>query len=140
MKTHASIGGDTLKAAQIEAGDDSLLSMGRDIAYYHHEKWDASGYPFGLKELDIPLSARITALADVYDALSSKRPYKEPFSHEKSKSIILEGCGTHFDDDVLKAFLAREGEFIEIREKLTSTGKLSPIHEANGKVKKLTAV
>jgi putative two-component system response regulator len=140
MKTHASIGGDTLKAAQIEAGDDTLLSMGRDNAYFHHEKWDGSGYPFGLKELEIPLSARITALADVYDALSSKRPYKEPFSQEKSRSIILEGRGTHFDEDVVKAFLAREREFIEIRDRFTSTGRLSPIHVANEKVKKLTAV
>ena len=137
MKTHSSIGGDTLKAANIEAGQNSFLTMGRDIAYYHHEKWNGSGYPFGLKELKIPLSARIAALTDVYDALSSKRSYKEPFSHEKSKAIILEGRGTHFDEDVIKAFLAREQQFLDIREKFTSAGKLSPIQEANEKIQQL---
>ncbi len=127
MKRHSMIGGDTLKAADIEAGRDSFLAMGRDIAYYHHEKWDGSGYPFGLAGEDIPLTARITALADVYDALSSRRPYKEPFSHEKSKAIILEGKGSHFDPDVVDAFLAREERFLAIRESFQGNGELAPI-------------
>ncbi|MCF6287105.1 MAG: response regulator [Candidatus Hydrogenedentes bacterium] len=127
MKHHSMIGGDTLKAADIEAGQNSFLAMGRDIAYYHHEKWDGSGYPFGLSGEDIPLVARITALADVYDALSSRRPYKEPFSHEKSKVIILEGRGSHFDPDVVDAFLTREAQFLEIRENFQGSGDLSPI-------------
>lgn len=129
MKHHAKIGGDTLKAADIEAGRDSFLTTGRDIAYYHHEKWDGSGYPFKLSGEDIPLSARIAALADVYDALSSRRPYKEPFSHEKSKAIILEGRGAHFDPDVVDAFLAREDRFISIREHFQGEGRLAPIQE-----------
>jgi len=127
MKHHSQIGGDTLKAADAEAGRDSFLAMGRDIAYYHHEKWDGSGYPFGLSGTDIPLAARIAALADVYDALSSKRPYKEPFSHEKSKAIILEGRGSHFDPDVVDAFLAREEQFLDIRHSFQGKGELAPI-------------
>jgi len=127
MKHHSMIGGDTLKAADIEAGRDSFLAMGRDIAYYHHEKWNGQGYPFGLAGEEIPLCARITALADVYDALSSRRPYKEPFSHEKSKAIILEGRGSHFDPDVVDAFLTREEQFLDIRESFQGSGELAPI-------------
>ena len=127
MKHHSMIGGDTLKAADIEAGRDSFLAMGRDIAYYHHEKWNGSGYPFGLSGESIPLPARIAALADVYDALSSRRPYKEPFSHEKSKAIILDGRESHFDPDVVDAFLTREDRFLEIRESFQGTGDLSPL-------------
>lgn len=127
MKHHSRIGGETLEAADREAGRDSFLAMGRDIAFYHHEKWDGSGYPFGLSGTDIPVSARITALADVYDALSSRRPYKEPFSHEKSRSIILEGRASHFDPDVVDAFLNREQRFIEIRESFQGSGALAPI-------------
>lgn len=127
MKQHTMIGGDTLKAADIEAGTDSFLAMGRDIAYYHHEKWDGSGYPFGLAGHAIPLCARITALADVYDALSTRRPYKEPFDHDKSRSIILEGRGSHFDPDIVDAFLHLEERFVEIREKFHGTGQLAPV-------------
>ena len=126
MKTHSVIGGDTLKAADIEAGTHSFLAMGRDIAYSHHEKWDGSGYPFGLEGKDIPLASRIVAIGDVYDALTSKRPYKEPFSHEKSMGIILDGRGSHFDPDVVDAFVAREHSIIAIREKMQDTDCVSP--------------
>ena len=132
MKRHSMIGGDTLKAADIEAGRDSFLAMGRDIAYYHHEKWNGTGYPFKLEGEAIPLCARIAALADVYDALSSRRPYKEPFSHEKSKAIILEGRSSHFDPDVVDAFLAKEERFVAIREHFQGEGRLSPIQELVG--------
>lgn len=125
MKTHSVIGGDTLKAADIEAGTHSFLAMGRDIAYSHHEKWDGSGYPFGLKGEDIPLASRIVAIGDVYDALTSKRPYKEAFSHEKSMGIILEGRGSHFDPDVVDAFVAREENITAIREKMQDTDCVS---------------
>ncbi|MBI2424077.1 MAG: response regulator [Candidatus Hydrogenedentes bacterium] len=130
MKRHTLIGGDTLRAADQEAGENSFLSMGCAIAYYHHEKWNGTGYPFGIAGTEIPLAARIAALADVYDALSSKRPYKEPFSHEKSRSIILEGDGEHFDPDVVKAFMAIENKFLDIRAHFQDTGKLSPLQEA----------
>lgn len=127
MKTHSVIGGDTLKAADIEAGTNSFLAMGRDIAYSHHEKWDGSGYPDGLKAMEIPLPSRIVAISDVYDALSSKRPYKEPFSHEKSVEIILEGRGSHFDVEVVDAFMRREKQIIRIRESFQDAGELSRI-------------
>ena len=90
--------------------------MGIDIAESHHEKWNGSGYPYGLKGTEIPLVARILALGDVYDALTSKRCYKEAFSHEKSRAILQEGAGNHFDPDVIEAFLGTENEFQRIRE------------------------
>ena len=86
--------------------------------YSHHEKWDGSGYPEGLRGKDIPLSARIVAVADVYDALTSKRPYKKAFSHEKAVSIITEGRGSHFDPELTDTFLEINREFNEIRLKL----------------------
>lgn len=127
MKRHATIGGDTLRAADLEAGQNSFLAMGRDIAYYHHEKWDGSGYPEGLKDEEIPLPARILAIADVYDALSSKRPYKEPFSHEKSMQIIREGRGSHFDPVMVDAFFARDRQIVRIRSEFQDAAGLSPI-------------
>jgi putative two-component system response regulator len=129
MKKHSLIGGDTLRAADLEAGSNSFLAMARDIAYFHHERWDGGGYPFGRKQRQIPLAARIAALADVYDALSSRRPYKEPFSHEKSREIILSESGTHFDPDVVRAFLAREEAFISIRQQFQDWGQLSPLQQ-----------
>jgi len=122
MKTHTSIGGDTLRAADIEAGRESFLAMGRDIAYFHHERWDGKGYPKGLQGTDIPLAARIVAVSDVYDALSSKRPYKEAFSHEKSKSIIVEGRGTAFEPCIVDAFLACEDGVLGTQTRLQDSG------------------
>jgi response regulator RpfG family c-di-GMP phosphodiesterase len=129
MKLHTVIGGRTLDAANDEAESDTFLEMGRDIAYAHHEKWDGSGYPGGLSGTDIPLPARITALGDVYDALTSRRPYKEPFSHEKSKAIICEGKGTHFDPEVVDAFLAIESEFVTIAAEHQDIGEPSALEQ-----------
>ena len=134
MKTHSSIGGDTLRAADLEAGQGSFLAMGRDIAYYHHEKWDGTGYPFGLEGESIPLAARIVALADVYDALSSKRPYKEPMSHEQAKGIVLEGRGKHFDPRIVDAFQARESQFIAFHNQHHIASGFSPIHQVMQKI------
>jgi len=131
MKSHTVIGGDTLRSADLEAGQDSFLAMGRDIAYHHHERWDGKGYPKGLKAKEIPLAARITAVGDVYDALTSKRPYKEPFSHEKSKSIIVEGRGTQFDPQVVDACLACEEAVTVIHESSTELDVVSPIVKLN---------
>jgi putative two-component system response regulator len=122
MKSHTVVGGETLKAALQEVGHDPLLTMGQDVAFHHHERWDGGGYPSGLKAEDIPLSARIVALADIYDALTSKRPYKEPFSHEKSRAIILEGRGGHLDPDVVDAFVAKEQEFVKTRYEHKDSG------------------
>ncbi|MBI6872104.1 response regulator [Clostridium aciditolerans] len=118
MKTHADIGRDYLKDAYNKLTKNSFLKMGVEIAGGHHEKWDGSGYPMGLSEADIPLSARIMAVADVYDALRSKRVYKDSFSHEKSVKIILEGKGKHFDPIIIDAFLNVEKEFNRIRENM----------------------
>jgi cyclic di-GMP phosphodiesterase len=116
MKQHSQIGADTLSASARNFGDNPLMDMGIEITQFHHEKWDGSGYPTGLSGESIPLSARILALGDVYDALTSKRVYKDAFSHEKSRSIILEGRGSHFDPAVVDAFLRVEDRFREIRQ------------------------
>jgi len=94
---------------------NSFIQMGIDIALYHHEKWDGSGYPYGLAEDAIPLSARILALGDVYDALTSKRCYKDPMCHAQAMEINLSDRGRHFDPDVVDAFLRVEQGFIAIR-------------------------
>ncbi len=129
MRTHARIGGDTLRAAEDEAGGAPFLAMGRDIAYFHHEKWDGTGYPFRQEGREIPLSARIVALADVYDALSSKRPYKDPFPHEKCRRILIEGRASHFDPIVVDAFLAREAEFLDIHREFVDSAVPSPTQQ-----------
>lgn len=114
MKRHSEYGRNAIAQAQEEAGSSNFLRFGREIAYGHHEKWNGTGYPQGLKGDDIPISARLMAVADVYDALISKRCYKEAFSHEKAMSIIAEGRGTHFDPDVADAAAAIAAEFRSI--------------------------
>lgn len=111
MKTHTTIGANTLLEVKEKYPDNRLLEMGICITNYHHERWDGNGYPEGLKGADIPLSARITAVADVYDALRSKRVYKDAYSHQKAVEIIKEGRGTQFDPDIVDAFLENEAEF-----------------------------
>ena len=100
---------------------NAFIHTGIEIAESHHEKWDGSGYPHGLAGEVIPLSARILALGDVYDALTSKRCYKDAFSHEKSLNIILEGDGSHFDPDVVVAFRETESEFMRIRKEFVDS-------------------
>ena len=112
MKQHTLIGGKILSGS--EAG---FIKLAEVIALTHHEKWDGSGYPNGLTGEDIPIAGRITAIADVFDALTSKRPYKEPFPLEKSFSIIREGRGTHFDPAVVDAFFAVTDEILVIKER-----------------------
>jgi putative two-component system response regulator len=117
MKRHAQIGGDALAATQRwDMTEQNFLSMGREIAYYHHERWDGKGYPKGLKGKEIPLAARIMALADVYDALVNKRVYKEPMSQGEARQIIQEGSGKQFDPDIVEAFVRVEHKFREIHQ------------------------
>lgn len=106
MKKHTVYGADVLRAAEETIGKHkkSLFVMGIEIAEGHQEKWDGSGYPFGRKGKEIPLSARIVAVADVFDALTSKRPYKNAFSFEKSFQMIVEESGTHFDPVIVTCF------------------------------------
>ena len=115
MRTHPTIGANTLRAVAERHPGNDFINMGINIAECHHEKWDGSGYPRGLAGESIPLEARILALADVYDALTSVRCYKPAFSHEKSRNIIAEGSGSHFDPDIVNAFLQIESEFIRIK-------------------------
>ena len=111
MKLHTVIGAKILKGSDAE-----FIRLGETIALSHHEKWDGSGYPNSLKGTEIPIAGRITAIADVFDALTSKRPYKEPFSVEKSLTIVREGRGSHFDPDVVDAFFAIQDEIIAIKK------------------------
>lgn len=114
MKDHCRIGFETLNEALMRYPNADYLRMSAEIAHYHHERFDGTGYPEGLKGDEIPLSARIVALADVYDALVNKRVYKKAYPHEKAKAIIIESRGGHFDPLVVDAFLKCERQFIEI--------------------------
>lgn len=112
MKTHTTLGRDAIAHAEASLGTRvEFLTMAKDIALFHQEKWDGSGYPAGLRGEAIPISARLMALADVYDALISRRVYKEGMSHEKAVDIIAQGRGRHFDPDLVDSFLAMQGEF-----------------------------
>ncbi len=127
IKCHTRFGGDAITAIQSQIEGRSFLNIGREIAYNHHEKWDGSGYPQGLRGAAIPLAARIVAVADVYDALTTKRFYKEAFSHAKAMQIISSLRGTHFDPEVVDAFVALEVQFNRIREeKLKNEKKVMP--------------
>ncbi len=117
MKTHTTIGYDTLRSTIAQHPKANFLKMSAEIAKNHHEKWDGSGYPAGLKNEAIPLAARILAVADVYDALASKRVYKDAFSHEKTRAIISEGKGSHFDPVLVDVFLDCQDDFARILEK-----------------------
>jgi putative two-component system response regulator len=115
MKTHTTLGRDAIQAAENSLGlQVDFLSIAKEIAYGHQEKWDGSGYPEGLKGELIPISARLMAVADVYDALISRRVYKDSMSHDKAISIINEGRGSHFDPDMVDAFLAIQDEIKSI--------------------------
>ena len=118
IKRHTILGGDAIKAIEYRIEGRSFLEMGKEIAYNHHEKWDGSGYPAGLKGDEIPLSARIVALADVYDALTTERFYKRAYTHEKSSQIIIDLKAIHFDPAIVDVFLQLEDEFKRIRQEL----------------------
>jgi len=128
MKTHVDIGYDTLASAQKMYPGNRFLQTGIEIAKYHHEKWDGSGYVSGLSGEDIPISARIMALSDVYDALRSRRIYKDAFSHEKTYAIIAEGHGKHFDPVIVDIFIENNLLFDRIfgRLSIESNGKTAP--------------
>ena len=104
MKNHSALGAQALQKMINETNVESFLYTAKDMAYYHHEKWDGTGYPTGLKGEEIPISARIMAIADVYDALTTKRPYKDAFSHEKAIEIIMQGKGKGFDPNIIDVF------------------------------------
>jgi len=121
MQTHCRIGGDCLAEIEQRLGSTNFLQMAREIALHHHERWDGTGYPAGLAGDEIPLSARIVAIADVYDALSSKRVYKERVPHEECAEILRAGAGAHFDPDLIEVWKSIEPKFIEIQAQYAST-------------------
>lgn len=121
IKSHSILGGDSLKDIEAKTDGESFLPIAREIAYYHHEKWNGKGYPEGLSGDNIPLSARIVSLADVYDALTSKRIYKEAFTHAEAVKIIVSERGRQFDPEVVDAFMARNKEFSRISEEMVDS-------------------
>ncbi len=114
MKKHTDYGHDALLRAEDELGTTDFLELARSMVLSHHEKWDGSGYPKGLKGDEIPIAGRLMALADVYDALISRRVYKEPYSHDDAVDMIRDGSGKHFDPDIVDAFVALQTQFKEI--------------------------
>ncbi|MGE5839591.1 MAG: CHASE2 domain-containing protein [Deltaproteobacteria bacterium] len=123
MKRHAVIGRNAIKATERTLRNRSFLRFAHDIAYTHHEKWDGSGYPQGLKGEQIPLCGRLMALADAYDALISQRVYKPPLTHEEAIRIIVKDKGSHFDPDVVDAFLSVSWKFQSIAQKYADSEK-----------------
>ena len=120
IKPHSKIGGDTLRIIDAKFEGQSFLTMGKEIAYYHHEKWNGKGYPRGLAGENIPLSARIVALADVYDALTTARCYKDSYPHDKSRDIILSESNQHFDPDIVTVFRSIESDFERISTEMVN--------------------
>ncbi|MET0070581.1 MAG: two-component system response regulator [Candidatus Thiodiazotropha sp.] len=122
MKQHAEFGHNALLRAEQELGSTDFLQMAREIAYTHHERWDGSGYPQGLKGDAIPVSGRLMAVADVYDALINKRVYKDAYSHEEAVEIVRESAGSHLDPDMVEAFLQLRDEFLRIASRYRDSG------------------
>ena len=118
MRTHTTIGGDTLRHVIERHQGHSFLLMGMEIAYNHHERWDGGGYPAGLAGRRIPLAARIVAVADAYDAITSARPYKPAFDHEEAQRRIRADRGSHFDPELVAAFENCQDEFASIHRRL----------------------
>lgn len=125
MKTHTTLGSSTLESVLKHYPNNEFIKMGIAIARHHHEKWDGKGYPDNLCGTDIPLSARIMALVDVYDALRTKRPYKEPFTHERSINIIQEQSGTAFDPDIAEVFLQSHERFDNVYNNLMDEAEVT---------------
>ena len=124
MKTHTTLGRMAIEHAEKSLGMSvDFLNCAKEIAQWHQEKWDGSGYPDGIGGDDIPVAARLMAVADVYDALISRRVYKEGMPHEKAVQIILEGKGSHFDPDMVDAFMDIQGEFRAIAEAYADSDK-----------------
>jgi response regulator RpfG family c-di-GMP phosphodiesterase len=125
MQSHVSIGGQCLRDIERRLGSSNFLQMAREIALCHHECWDGSGYPEGLCGKGIPLAARVVAIVDFYDALSTRRVYKEAFPHERCKQMIVEGSGTRFDPDLVEIWLTIEQRFAVVAQRFNKTMRAS---------------
>ncbi|MBL8880727.1 MAG: HD domain-containing protein, partial [Phycisphaerales bacterium] len=123
MKTHTLVGAEAIRAVRKRLPNSKFGQMAEDIARHHHERYDGTGYPFGAAGDAIPLAARIVALADVYDALTTERSYKKALTHEEAAQIIVEGAGTHFDPQIVEAFNRRANEIREFARKLSDAQK-----------------
>lgn len=135
MKTHSRLGRDAIEQAERDTDQPvEFLRMAKDIAHYHHEKWDGSGYPSGLAGEAIPISARLMALADVFDALIARRAYKAPFPFQKAATIICEGRDNHFDPAIVDAFQAEMDKFeaISVRHADSETDCLNKLEQVAG--------
>ena len=122
MQRHPNLGGDTLNSIRLKWGDNPYIVTAMQIAIGHHETWNGTGYPFGLAGENIPLPARIVAVADVYDALTTVRPYKAAFSHERAIDLVLGDAGSHFDPEVIEVLKGCKAEFDAIRTSFAVTG------------------
>jgi len=120
MRTHSLAGEQIIEKAIKQTGDADFLYNAKMIAAYHHECWDGTGYPYGLKGTDIPLQGRITAVIDVYDALVSERPYKKAFSHEDALEIIMKGSGKHFDPLIANVFNEVRDQILTVKINLSN--------------------
>jgi HD-GYP domain-containing protein (c-di-GMP phosphodiesterase class II) len=129
MECHTRISSTCLNQIQDCLGDANFLEMAHEIALFHHERWDGSGYPTGIAGEKIPLSARIVAIADVYDALAARRPYKEPFEHQKCIEIISAEAGTHFDPRLVELFLTIHTEFASVSQSTEPTSSTRDAEE-----------
>jgi PAS domain S-box-containing protein len=140
MQLHTRIGAQILSVAGSSLTEKTWLAMGRTIALQHHEKIDGSGYPQGLKGDEIDLSARIVALADAYDAITSKRVYKDAFPHDEARKRILESSGSHFDPDVVEAFLDCEEEFTQVKDEYIDPPAVTDVGDIMARVQRLLGI
>lgn len=129
VRRHTIFGGDVVKSMESPDETSGFLYYAKNIAYFHHEKWDGSGYPFGLIGDEIPLAARIVALADAYDAMTSTGQYGKQLSHQQALHTIIQDAGSHFDPAIVDAFLFREQEFDEVRRKMMTGREGNPPEE-----------
>ena len=121
MKTHAEVGAYAIELTEQDISQPiEFLSLSKEIAHWHHERWDGKGYPDGLAGEDIPLSARFMAVADVFDAITSKRVYKEAMPYSEAKDVIISGRGKHFDPDIVDAFVDIFEEFCDVARQFQS--------------------
>lgn len=135
MNRHTTIGGDCIRQIEVRLGESNFLQMAREIALYHHESWDGSGYPNGLRGEQIPLAARLVALADIYDALSVKRVYKDAYPHEKCVELIRNESGLRLDPGIVEVFLGIADEFAEIAGRFRDA-EMAAIAEARANSRK----
>ena len=127
IQSHTQVGGECIRQIERRLGGSNFLEMAREIALFHHERWNGQGYPVGLAGEEIPLAARVVAIADVYDALRSKRVYKDAKPHDECVQIIREEAGKHFDPSLVDVFLSIQQQFREISHRYGDEQRIEPI-------------